>query len=412
MAMSTETVPGTGRPAGELDASIDELAVNTIRTLAMDAVQAANSGHPGTPMAMAPVAYTLWQQFLRFDPGRSDLARTATASCSRSGHASMLLYSLLHLAGVKAVNPEYERLGELSVTLDDIKRFRQLDSSCPGHPGVPLDVGRRDHDRPARPGRGDQRRHGDRRRAGWPRTSTGPASSCSTTTSTRSCGDGDMMEGISREAASLAGHLRLVEPLLDLRQQPHHDRGQHRPRVHRGRRHALHRLRLERHARRRRQRPRDARAAPSRRSRATTDRPTLIIVDSHIGYGAPNKQDTQRRPRRAARRGGDQAHQAGLRLAGGRASSSSPTACASTSRDGIGARGADAARRRGWRMFERYQAEHPDLADAARSACSAASCPTAGTRTSRRSRPTRRAWPAATSSGKVLNAIAQERARG
>src|SRR4051812_36135828 len=96
-----------------------KLAIDTIRTLAMDAVQAANSGHPGTPMAMAPVAYCLWQRFLRFDPddpiwpGRDRFVLSA-------GHASMLLYSLLHLTGVKAVNAKYERLGELSVKLDDI----------------------------------------------------------------------------------------------------------------------------------------------------------------------------------------------------------------------------------------------------------------------------------------------------
>src|SRR5437867_8747271 len=110
-----------------------ELAINTIRTLSMDAVQKANSGHPGTPMALAPVAYTVWQEFLRFDradpiwPNRDRFVLSV-------GHASMLLYSMLHLTGVKAVNRKYERLGQLSVTLDDIKRFRQLDSKCPGHP--------------------------------------------------------------------------------------------------------------------------------------------------------------------------------------------------------------------------------------------------------------------------------------
>src|SRR4249920_2892796 len=112
---------------------LDQLSINTIRTLSMDAVQQATSGHPGTPMAMAPVAYALWQHHLRFDPndpiwpGRDRFVLSM-------GHASMLLYSLLHLAGVKAVNPKYETLGQPSVSLDDIKRFRQLDSRCPGHP--------------------------------------------------------------------------------------------------------------------------------------------------------------------------------------------------------------------------------------------------------------------------------------
>ena len=111
----------------------DDLAVATIRTLAMDAVQAANSGHPGTPMALAPVAYTLWQQYLRFDPADPIWANRDRFVLS-AGHASTLLYSLLHLTGVKSVNPHYETLGEPRVPLDDIKRFRQLDSKCPGHP--------------------------------------------------------------------------------------------------------------------------------------------------------------------------------------------------------------------------------------------------------------------------------------
>src|SRR5678815_1807797 len=112
---------------------VDTLSINTIRTLAMDAVQQANSGHPGTPMAMAPVAYALWQRHLRFDP-ENPIWPDRDRFVLSMGHASMLLYSMLHLAGVKAVNATYERLGNPSVTLDDIKRFRQLDSKCPGHP--------------------------------------------------------------------------------------------------------------------------------------------------------------------------------------------------------------------------------------------------------------------------------------
>src|SRR5580765_6144347 len=112
---------------------IDQLCINTIRTLAMDAVQQANSGHPGSPMGMAPMAYTLWQRFLRFDPG-DPIWPNRDRFVLSAGHASMLLYSLLHLAGVKAVNRKYEVPGDPSVTLDDIKHFRQLDSRCPGHP--------------------------------------------------------------------------------------------------------------------------------------------------------------------------------------------------------------------------------------------------------------------------------------
>jgi len=112
---------------------LDQLCVNTIRTLSMDAVQQANSGHPGTPMAMAPVVYTLWNRVLRFDP-EDCIWPNRDRFVLSIGHASMLLYSILHLTAVKAVDSNYEQVGKPSVTLDDIKHFRQLDSKCPGHP--------------------------------------------------------------------------------------------------------------------------------------------------------------------------------------------------------------------------------------------------------------------------------------
>src|SRR3977135_926043 len=111
----------------------EEISVNTSRPLCMDAVQQANSGHPGTPMAMAPVVYALWQDYLRFDP-EDPIWPNRDRFVLSAGHASTLLYSMLHLTGVKAVNSKYEQIGELSVKLDDLKRFRQLDSRCPGHP--------------------------------------------------------------------------------------------------------------------------------------------------------------------------------------------------------------------------------------------------------------------------------------
>src|ERR1700751_998640 len=120
-------------PISPVIESMDLTSINTIRTLSMDAVQAANSGHPGTPMALAPVAYCLWQQFLRFDPADPVWPNRDRFVLS-IGHASMLLYSLLHLTGVRAVSKDYEILGEPSVPLDSIKSFRQLDSRCPGHP--------------------------------------------------------------------------------------------------------------------------------------------------------------------------------------------------------------------------------------------------------------------------------------
>src|SRR6267143_1170458 len=107
--------------------ALDQLCINTIRTLSMDAVQQANSGHPGSPMGLAPMAYVLWQRFLRFDPA-DPIWPNRDRFVLSAGHASMLLYSLLHLAQVKAVNRKYETVGEMAVPLDDIKKFRQLDS--------------------------------------------------------------------------------------------------------------------------------------------------------------------------------------------------------------------------------------------------------------------------------------------
>src|ERR1700734_1050826 len=112
-------------PQVQREVPIDQLCINTIRTLAMDAVQQADSGHPGTAMALAPVAYTLWQKFLRFDPD-DPIWPNRDRFVLSGGHVSTLLYAMLHLTQVKAVNPEYETPGQVSVTLDDIKRFRQL----------------------------------------------------------------------------------------------------------------------------------------------------------------------------------------------------------------------------------------------------------------------------------------------
>src|SRR5476649_142769 len=132
-AFQEPTSYGEGLKDVASQGAIDEQCVNTIRTLSMDAVQQAGSGHPGTPMALAPLVYTIWQKFLRFDPN-DPIWPNRDRFVLSNGHASMLLYSLLHLAQVKAVNPEYETLGQVSVTLDDIKRFRQIDSRAPGHP--------------------------------------------------------------------------------------------------------------------------------------------------------------------------------------------------------------------------------------------------------------------------------------
>ncbi|HSO03670.1 MAG TPA: hypothetical protein VLQ92_04245, partial [Candidatus Limnocylindrales bacterium] len=185
----------------------DDLAVATIRTLAMDAVQAANSGHPGTPIALAPVAYTLWQEFLRFDPENPIWANRDRFVLS-AGHASTLLYSLLHLTGVKAVNPAYETLGEPSVTLEDIKGFRQLDSKCPGHPEYRWTSGVEATTGPL--GTGFATSVGMAMASKWQAaTFNRPGFDLFDFDVYAIGGDGCMMEGVAQEAASLAGHLQL-----------------------------------------------------------------------------------------------------------------------------------------------------------------------------------------------------------
>lgn len=186
---------------------IDKLCIDTIRTLSMDAVQAANSGHPGTAMAMAPVTYCLRQRFLRFDPD-DPIWPNRDRFVLSIGHASMLLYSMLHLCGVKAVNPKYETLGQLSVTLDDIKRFRQLDSKCPGHPEYRWTSGIETTTGPL--GQGVATTVGMSMAGRWMADHfTRPGSEMINYDVYAICGDGCMMEGVSNEAASLAGHLKL-----------------------------------------------------------------------------------------------------------------------------------------------------------------------------------------------------------
>jgi transketolase len=267
---------------------LDQLCVNTIRTLSMDAVQQANSGHPGTPMAMAPIAYCLWQRFLRFDPEHPIWPNRDRFVLS-AGHASMLLYSLLHLTGVKAVNPKYETLGELSVTLDDIKQFRQLDGKCPGHPEYRWTSGVETTTGPL--GQGVANSVGMAIGARWLGERYNQDFPLFDYDVYALAGDGCLMEGISHEAASLAGHLGLAN-LCWIYDNNHITiegntalacsddvatrfvgYGWNVTRV--GDANDLEML---------------SRAFET--FRRTGDRPTLIIVDSHIGYGAPHKQDT------------------------------------------------------------------------------------------------------------------------
>jgi transketolase len=270
-------------------ATIDQLCINTIRTLSMDAVQAANSGHPGTPMALAPLVYCLWQRLLRFDP-ENPIWMNRDRFVLSAGHASMLLYSVLHLTGVKAVNAKYERLGELSVKLDDIEHFRQLNSKCPGHPEYRWTSGVETTTGPL--GQGVATSVGMAIAGRWLAAHFNrPGFELFDYDVYALGGDGCLMEGISSEAASLAGHLKLANlcwiydnnrisiegPTSLAFSEDVATRfiayGRNVTRVG-----DVNDLEMLERALRVFQR--------------TQDRPTLIIVDSHIGYGAPHKQDT------------------------------------------------------------------------------------------------------------------------
>ena len=255
----------------------------------MDAVQQANSGHPGTPMAMAPVVYVLWQEFLRFDP-EDPIWPNRDRFILSAGHASTLLYSLLHLAGVKAVNRKYETLGELAVPLEDLKNFRQLESRCPGHPEYRWTSGVETTTGPL--GQGVATSVGVALAGKWlAEKYNRPNLEMFDYDVYALAGDGCMMEGISSEAASLAGHLGLSN-LCWIYDNNHITiegntslaftedvagrflaYGWHVQRVSNA-----NDLDLLREA--------------FARFKKTTDRPSLIIVDSHIAYGAPTKQDT------------------------------------------------------------------------------------------------------------------------
>jgi transketolase len=199
------TQTATDFPALESD-PIEKLSIDTIRTLCMDAVQAANSGHPGTPMALAPVMYSVWQK-LRFDPDHPIWSNRDRFVLS-AGHASTLLYSALHLAGVKSVNPQYEVLGELAVPLEDLKKFRQLDSKCPGHPEYRWTAGIECTTGPL--GTGIATSVGIAIAGMWQAaTFNRPGYELFNYNVYAIAGDGCLMEGIGAEAASLAGHQKL-----------------------------------------------------------------------------------------------------------------------------------------------------------------------------------------------------------
>ena len=268
---------------------LDRLAINTIRMLVVDAVQKAKSGHPGTPMDAAPTAYALWQRVLRYDPADPGWINRDRFVLS-SGHASMLLYSLIHLAGIKAVNPTYEEVGRIAVTLDDIKTFRQAGSRCPGHPEYGWTSGVETTTGPL--GQGVATSVGMAIARQWLHaTYNRPGFDVFDFNVYALCGDGDMMEGVASEAASMAGHLRLSNLcwIYDSNRvtiEGHTDIALTEDVAARFLAYGWNVLRVT-----------DANDVDLleqafRTFLRTQDRPTLIIVHSHIGYGAPHKQDS------------------------------------------------------------------------------------------------------------------------
>jgi transketolase len=336
---------------------LDQLAINTIRTLSIDAVQQARSGHPGTPMSLAPLVYTIWNRVMRFDP-QDPIWPNRDRFVLSNGHASMLLWSVLHLTKTQAVNAEYERLGQPSVTLDDIRRFRQLDSKAPGHPEYHWVSGVETTTGPL--GQGVATSVGMAISQKWlANRYNKPGFQIFDYDIYAVCGDGCMMEGIASEAASLAAHLGLdnlcwvwdnnhitiegntnitftedvaarflaygwnVERVGDANDI---DRIEHAIAI----------------------------------FRKTTGRPTFIVLDSHIGYGSPHKQDT---PEAHGEPLGDEEVKLTKRGYGWPEDAQFlvPDGVYEHFAGGIGRRGG-AARRDWTKLFTAYGAEYPDLA--------------------------------------------------
>jgi transketolase len=338
---------------------LDQLSINTIRMLAVDAIQKAKSGHPGTPMDAAPTAYTLWQRILRYDPADPGWLNRDRFVLS-AGHASMLLYSLIYLAGIKAANPTYKEVGRDAITLDDIKTFRQGGTTrCPGHPEYGWTSGVEATTGPL--GQGAATSVGMAIARQWlGATYNRPGFDLFDFNVYALCGDGDMMEGVASEAASLAGHLRLsnlcwiydsnrvsLEGPTDLAFTEDV-----------AARFLAYRWNILRVG--------DANdmqllEQAYRGFQRTGDRPTMIVVHSHIGYGSPHKHDSfeahgeplgDDEVRLTKQFFGFDPDQQFVVPAGVREHFSAQ----------LGARGAGL--RTAWQeMFKRYRAEYPDLAE-------------------------------------------------
>ncbi|WP_250509049.1 transketolase [Caballeronia sp. GACF4] len=382
-------------------ADLDTLTINTIRTLSMDAVQKANSGHPGTPMALAPVAFHLWQNHLRYDPD-APLWPNRDRFVLSVGHASMLLYSLLHLSGVKEVDEFGKPTGKPAISIDDIKNFRQLDSKTPGHPEYRMTTGVETTTGPLGQGLGNS--VGMAMAARWKEAHFNKSDSPLFDYRVYAlCGDGDMMEGISHEAASIAGHLKLsnliwiydsnritIEGHTDLAYSDDVE-----ARFHGYNWNTLHVDDAN-----------DAAAleAAINKAKSTTDKPTLIVVKSIIGWGAPNKQDT------AAAHGeplGADEIKAAKRAYGWPEDAQFlvPDGVVQHFADGMGARG-KAAHEAWKKQFDSYGKDYPDLAKQL-TLMLEAKLPEGWEKSIPTFEPDEKGIATRESSGKVLNAIAQ-----
>jgi transketolase len=339
------------------DEKMIQLAINTIRTLSIDAVQQAKSGHPGTPMALAPLVYTIWNRVMRFDP-EDPIWPNRDRFVLSNGHASMLLWSVLHLTRTQAVNADYERLGHPSVSLDDIRHFRQLDSKAPGHPeyhwvsGVETTTGPLGQGVATSVGMGIAEK--------WlANRYNRPDFEIFNYNVYAICGDGCLMEGVASEAASLAGHLGL-DNLCWIYDNNHITiEGQTRITFTedveaRFLAYGWNVLRVG-----------DANDIERIEHaldifRKTKDRPTFIVLDSHIGYGSPNRQDT------AAAHGeplGDDEVRLAKKFYGWPEDAKFlvPDGVYEHFTAGIGARGAK-ARQQWTELFAAYRAKYPDCA--------------------------------------------------
>jgi transketolase len=336
---------------------LDQLCINTIRTLSMDAVQKANSGHPGAPMALAPVAYCLWQQFLRYDPD-DPIWPNRDRFVLSNGHASMLLYSLLHLAGVREVSSEGKVLPTPALSLDELKNFRQLGSKTPGHPEYGLTSGVETTTGPL--GQGVANSVGMAIAERWLAAYFNrPGFELFNYNMWVFCGDGDMMEGISSEAASTAGHLKLsnlcwIYDSNNITIEGNTDLAFDEDVAARFSAYGWDVSHV-----------RDANDLAAltdayKHALGVKDRPKLIIVNSHIGYGAPHRQDTKEAHGEAL---GEEEVKLTKRFYGWPEDAKFlvPDGVMENFRDVMGKRGRQLNSQ--WKaLFAKYSAQYPDLA--------------------------------------------------